>query len=282
MKYIVLKERFTKTIEPLYGSEEASSLFFMTLEHVSGISRINYFERQQQDVTPDLETSIIKILSELSSGKPVQYVFGEAWFYRLKFKVGPAVLIPRDETEELVDMIINLEKKQANALRKLLDIGTGSGCIAIAIKKNLPQFDVSALDFSVTALEVAKANAKTNEVNVNFIHADIFTYRSDIKYDVIVSNPPYVKEDEKPAMHQNVLQFEPHSALFVSNEDPLVFYRIIADFAMASLNDGGSLYYEINEYLGAETKALMISKGFKFVTIHKDLQQKDRMLSCKR
>ncbi len=280
MKYNVLKERFTNELNHLYDSQEAVSLFFITLEHFTGISRMRYFEHQQQMAEPDVASAVFGVVSELQRGRPIQYIFEETWFYGLKLKVAPSVLIPRDETEELVDLIITNQKKQPTGQKKLLDIGTGSGCIAIALKKNLPDLTVSALDFSEAALQIAKVNAEANEVLIDFIHADIFSYKSSVKYDLLVSNPPYVKEDERPSMHQNVLQFEPHSALFVSNEDPLLFYRCIADFALHSLNIGGALYFEINEYLGAEMQALMKSKGFQAVSIHKDLQQKDRMLRC--
>ncbi|GGC67209.1 release factor glutamine methyltransferase [Pedobacter quisquiliarum] len=282
MKYKALKQHFSQSLISLYEEQESSSLFFIALQKVESCTRMQFLEKQQTEVPDGTAATLMHILEDLKSGKPIQYILQEAWFYRLKFRVNPAVLIPRDETEELVDLIIRQEKSTANSSRELLDIGTGSGCIAITLKKNLPWIEVSALDVFEAALEVAKQNAQDHDVSIQFIHADALSYTSTVLYDVIVSNPPYVKEDERADMHGHVLNHEPHQALFVSNDDPLIFYRSIATLALKNLKQGGRLYFEINEFLGAEMLELMERLGFKEIQLHKDLQAKDRMLSCTR
>lgn len=190
-------------------------------------------------------------------------------------------LIPRPETEELVEWIlINPEFKFQNP--QFLDIGTGSGCIAISLAKNLPNAKVSALDISEEALKIAKGNAKLNKVEVDFFQTDILAAETlSKKYDVIVSNPPYVRELEKKQMQQNVLKYEPYSALYVKDEDPLLFYRAISRLAKNHLNPGGKLFFEINEYLAYEMTELLKAEGFKNIEIKKDIYGKDRMLKCK-
>ena len=190
-----------------------------------------------------------------------------------------AVLIPRPETEELIEWILDTVKNQPAS--SILDIGTGSGCIAITLKKNLEQVDVSALDVSAEVLKIAKENAAVNSAALNFIHSDILTYSSPLKYDLIVSNPPYITQNEKEEMHQNVLAYEPHLALFVSNENPLVFYKSIADFALLNLKPKGKLFFEINEYLGKKTVEILSAKGFTDIVLKVDMQGKDRMISCR-
>ncbi|RZL40030.1 MAG: peptide chain release factor N(5)-glutamine methyltransferase [Pedobacter sp.] len=257
-----------------------------------GFNKATYILKKQDAIS---ETDILKfknILNDLSKGNPIQYVFGEAEFYGLKFKVNPSVLIPRPETEELVEWILECCKSSGyNGLDgneiDVLDIGTGSGCIPIALKKHMPNANVSALDISIEALATAKENAELNNLTVDFIEGDILNHSivqsfNHSKLDVIVSNPPYIKEDEKPAMHKNVLANEPHIALFVSNENPLVFYTAIADFAKANLKINGLLFFEINEYLGKETMEMLASKGFVNIELRKDMQGKDRMILAKK
>jgi len=204
--------------------------------------------------------------------------WAKLFFYGLPLKINEHVLIPRPETEELVDWVIKEVKHKKDSL---LDIGTGSGCIPIAIKKNLPAISVSAIDISAEALKVASANALINGTEVNFIEADILSYSSDEKYDVIVSNPPYIRELEKADMHENVLAHEPHAALFVSDENPLIFYKTISDFAYINLNPNGYLFFEINEFLWEETLKILIDKGFKNIELRKDMQGKDRMIMAR-
>jgi release factor glutamine methyltransferase len=282
MKYKALKQQFNRSLATLYDEYESSSLFFIALQKVEAYTRMQFLEMQQQEVPESAVIALMTILEELKTGKPIQYILQEAWFYKMKFKVNPAVLIPRDETEELVDLIIRDEKLGGESSKRLLDIGTGSGCIAIALKKNLPSIAVSAMDVSEEALAVAKINAKDHDLTIQFILADVLNYASAEVFDIIVSNPPYVKDDERDAMHKNVLTYEPHTALFVSNNDPLIFYRAIATLALKNLKQGGRLYFEINEFLGLEMLALMTSLGFHDIKLHKDLQLKNRMLSCVR
>lgn len=280
MKYRALKQHFTQSLTMLYDEQESTILFFIALEKAGGLTKMQFLEQQQEAVDLNVENRMLSVLNELQSGKPLQYIFEECFFYNLCFKVNPSVLIPRDETEELVDLIIKTAGHQSDSAKRILDIGTGSGCIAITLKKNLPASQVSAMDVSSEALCVAKENAQENHVDVDFILADIMTYSTDDKYDIIVSNPPYVKDDERIDMHQNVLAYEPHIALFVRNDDPLIFYRTIAEFACISLNPGGQLYFEINEYLGGQMVTLMASLGFKDIRLIKDLQGKDRIIAC--
>ena len=299
MKLKALATKFTTALNPIYGEDEAQALFLITLNHFLNFNRADYLFRKEQEIDPNDLLKLENTLAELQSGKPIQYILGETAFFGLKFKVNPAVLIPRPETEELVEWIIDNAKSwelgvrsletitQNSKLKTVLDIGTGSGCIAISIKKNLPNTVVTALDISEESLKVAKENAILNNVEVAFIHQDILAIQNSQpathnppQYSLIVSNPPYIKEDEKLAMHQNVLANEPHSALFVSNENPLVFYAAIADFALENLETNGLLFFEINEYLGQQTIELLKHKGFKDIELRKDMQGKDRMVCC--
>jgi len=275
-----LEEYFIEQARSLYDTEEARSLFYIITEQQEGWGRSYILMNSTKEVDVNQSNKYKDILSELKTGKPLQYIFAETIFYGLKFNVGPAVLIPRPETEELVDWILQTVKVDAQKPDKILDIGTGSGCIAISLKKHLEKTEVSALDVSADALIVAQKNAALNEVTINFINQDILHYNADENYDLIVSNPPYIKEEEKAAMHQNVLDYEPHLALFVNNERPLLFYEAIADFANRNLRKGGTLFFEINEYLGQETAAMLKTKGFRSIILRKDMQGKDRMICC--
>ncbi|MGY0036092.1 peptide chain release factor N(5)-glutamine methyltransferase [Pedobacter sp. NJ-S-72] len=274
-----LEQHFIKELSALYDGEEAKQLFYLAAEDVSGWNRAQLLIHTTASLNTEQSLAYEYILLELKKGRPIQHIIAEAWFYGLKFKVSEAVLIPRPETEELIEWILDTVKTQP--VSSVLDIGTGSGCIAITLKKNLEQVDVSALDVSADALNIAKKNAAINSAAVNFIHSDILTYSSPLKYDLIVSNPPYITQNEKDVMHQNVLAYEPHLALFVSNENPLVFYKSIADFALLNLKPKGKLFFEINEYLGKETVDMLLAKGFLGITLKVDMQGKDRMISCR-
>ncbi len=222
-----------------------------------------------------------KIILELKAGKPIQYVLGETVFFNLTFKVSSAVLIPRPETEELVDWILQkVEINEKNLHFTILDIGTGSGCIAVTLKKYLPESIVTAMDISPEAMNIASSNAALNEVDMHFVEANIFFYKSIVKYNLIVSNPPYITNKEKWDMHRNVLDHEPHLALFVENENPLVFYEAIASFALTNLKAYGALFFEINESLANETIDMLSNKGFTNIELRKDIQGKDRMICC--
>ena len=276
-----LERRFENELNMLYHNGEAVLLLKLALEKVLNLSytEVKRIASDEEICGEDL-LRIEKILTELRTGKPIQHILGEAHFYGSVFKVNNNVLIPRPETEELIDWIItDLREKTAKNL-SVFDIGTGSGCIPISIKKHLPKFDVYGLDVSKDAILIAKENASLNTVQVSFIEADILNYTTKQKFDVMVSNPPYIRLLEQKEMHQNVLSFEPHLALFVNDERPLIFYEKIADFAKTNLTENGLLFFEINEYLGLETLEMLKKRGFKNVELRKDMQGKDRMIKA--
>jgi release factor glutamine methyltransferase len=271
---------FKQTLNGVYDANEIEALTLLIINEISGSSKAQIKAFPEKEITIEQAKRLNEILSRTKSGEPVQYVLGYTEFYGLPFNVSPTVLIPRPETEELVEWVLNsVNDKQSKA--SILDIGTGSGCIAISIKKNLPGALVSAIDISKKALETAKQNAILNGVDVDFIQADILKFKSaieDPKFEIIISNPPYVTLYDKTQMHTNVTDFEPHSALFVPEDDPLLFYKAIADFALDNLNDNGLLFLEINESLGKETVELLESKGFKAIVLRKDMSGRDRMI----
>ena len=275
---------YTDNLSLVYDKREAASLAWLSISHVCKIERAEYLNLKDTEVPTDKNESLLKILEELKTGKPLQYVIGETEFYGLTFKVNPSVLIPRPETEELVEWILSDLRKPKTSIEglKIIDIGTGSGCIPISLKKNLPEAQLFALDISPEALDVSTQNAALNQTMVNFIQADILNLLNKQltaeKFGIIVSNPPYVTDAEKEQMLPNVLQHEPHIALFVPDNDPLIFYKAIADFAIKHLDTNGSLYLEINENLGEETVQLLKQKGFKKIELRQDLSGKDRMI----
>ena len=280
MNFKELEQYFLSETASVYEEDEVISLFYMITENVEGWSRSLVLINKNVEISVKKLETYKKIIYELLQGKPIQYILGEAYFYGLLFKVTPAVLIPRPETEELVEWILDTLKGSTTKINSILDIGTGSGCIAISLKKNLNDTNVTALDISSEALLIAEENAKLNNVAIGLLNENILDYDGNETYDLIVSNPPYVKMDEQPDMHTNVLAHEPHLALFVSNEKPLIFYETIADFASKHLSEEGKLFFEINEYLGKETADMLKLKGYKTIVIKKDMQGKDRMIYC--
>lgn len=273
------KDIFTGKLAPLYDVAEAERFFYISLEELKGWKRMDYLMRNSETISGNEEEQWKNALQQLEQYRPIQYIFGKTYFYGLEFKVNENTLIPRPETEELVEWIIHENNKRTEL--NILDIGTGTGCIPISLAKNLPQAQVAAIDVSEGALAIAKENALTNNVSVNFIQTDILIAESlPQQYDVIVSNPPYVRNLEKAEIKPNVLEHEPHLALFVEDNDPLIFYRKIAQLALHHLKTGGKLYYEINQYLGLGTVALLEDMGFKNVVLRKDLFGNDRMISC--
>ncbi|SER77571.1 peptide chain release factor N(5)-glutamine methyltransferase [Pedobacter rhizosphaerae] len=278
MKLNELEEYYQLELGQIYEEDETTALFSLAAEHVLQLTQIKLRMSRDNDLSHIHLQKMLSILNDLKMYKPIQHILGEAHFYGSVYKVNENVLIPRPETEELVDWIIadHSSRKDLN----ILDIGTGSGCIPISLKRFLPRAKVSSLDISEKALTVARENAQSLHTTVNFIQADILTYSSEDKLDIMVSNPPYIKDLEKEQMHQNVLSHEPHLALFVSNENPLVFYKAIADLAIKTLNPGGYLYLEINEYLGEETIDMLKGKGFSNIALRKDMQGKDRMIKA--
>lgn len=284
MKLKDAAEVFSKGLTEVYGAEEAHALFLIALNKVSGYSRTDFLMKKEETLPAGQTEKLEAVLAELNTGRPLQYILGETEFYGLRFKVGPAVLIPRPETEELVEWVIKngaLADATGSVLR-IIDIGTGSGCIAVSLKKNLPHSEVSALDVSEEAIKIASANAADNQTTVNFINADIRSFSTKQKFDIIVSNPPYITAREKKEMHQNVLAHEPHLALFVANEKPLEFYESIADFAWLCLSDMGLLFFEINEHLAKETIEMLQAKSFINIELRKDMQGKDRTIKCEK
>lgn len=270
---------FRNELKDLYSPEEIENFIFFSMNEYLGYTR-RHLQLKANQSLGEKETERFKtILAELKNHKPIQYILGNTEFYGLKIRVNEHVLIPRPETEELVELIL----QENPAPENILDIGTGSGCIAIALKKHLKDSVVFAIDISDEALLVAKGNAILNQTQVHFLQADILTPLSSekkdsgSKFDVIVSNPPYVRQSEKDKMSKNVLDYEPHLALFVNDNDPLVFYKAIADFALQNLSASGKLYFEINEKLGSEVKNLLDKKGFKNVEIKKDMSGKERI-----
>lgn len=290
MKLKEIAAKYALELTSHYNEDEAKAIFLLVIEHYLKINRSAYnLKKENKLIDKDLEI-LSSALNELKTGKPIQYILGETAFYGLHFKVNEAVLIPRPETEELVEWVIEKVENSTSAMGNcqpmaLLDIGTGSGCIAISLKKNLPSVIVTALDVSKEALAVAKQNASLNHVDISFIHEDIFDTQNSIldnKYSIIISNPPYITQSEKNQMHQNVLEHEPHLALFVSNNDPLVFYEAIANFALKNLTENGLLFFEINSSLGKETVDMLFNKGLKKVELRKDMQGNDRMICCRK
>ncbi len=273
------KKYFFSELSNLYPETEIQSFFTILVEFKLHLSRIQLALEHNFELDNDDLDFLKNALSKLKNQIPIQYIVGETAFCGMIFKVDKNVLIPRPETEELVEWITQ-NHKNSNSL-KILDIGTGSGCIAISLARNLPNAKVSAIDISAEALNVAKNNANFNKVKVNFIHADILTLsKLPDTFDIIVSNPPYVRELEKAQMQQNVLSNEPHIALFVENGNPLLFYDKIADLAKKHLTKNGVLYFEINQYLGNETVDLLKSKGFNAIELKEDIYGVDRMVRC--
>ena len=286
-----LLQNIRAQLSDVYSPEELRGISLYILEKITGCSRAEILANKITELSVKKQHELEKILARLKNFEPVQYVFGKTEFYGLPFFVNSDVLIPRPETEELVDWIIkqlqitnhelrveNQQSTRVNSDLRILDVGTGSGCIAIALAKNLPQCSVTAIDISPEALAIAQKNAEQNGVSITFLEENIFSFDTSEKYDIIVSNPPYVCEMEKNEIAENVLNYEPHLALFVANENPLIFYEAIAGFAKKQLNKGGFLYFEINRAFGGKITEMLRKKGFGNVQLRKDLFGNDRML----
>ena len=288
MKIKEYRTQFIADLTPIYDAGEAESFFYLILEEKQKLKRIDLA------LQPDLFFSAAEIvvwnafLEELKKEIPIQYVLGKTSFYGLDFEVNPHVLIPRPETEELVNWILESCKSKGITQKiRILDIGTGSGCIAISLAKNIPSAQVFALDVSDQALATAQRNEAINQVNVTFINQNILEVLSlsaveglAQQLDIIVSNPPYVRNLEKEEIKKNVLDNEPHLALFVADNDALIFYKKIAELAQKNLTAKGLLFFEINQYLGAETVALLEQLQFKNIELRKDIYGNDRMIRC--
>ena len=264
---------YIKQLNGIVQEREIISLAYISIDFLLGYNRSDCIIHSDKDITSEVSDKIKQIIADLKTNKPIQHIIGKTEFYELKFNVNKHTLIPRPETEELVKWILEHEFSSA------LDIGTGSGCIAIALRKN-KSAEISAIDVSESALLVAKENAKINGVEINFLLQDILKTTALPKVDVIVSNPPYVLDMEKEIMQDNVLNNEPHLALFVPDNNPLLFYKKIAELAFTSLSKNGLLFFEINERFGKETVAMLNAIGFVDIELKKDINDKDRMIKA--
>lgn len=280
---MILKEfktLFTDKLSKLYPQTEIDSFFFLLIEEYLGFERIDTVLKSAFEISQEQFNLLESATNKLQKEEPIQYILGKTEFYGLPFFVNEHVLIPRPETEELIEWII--EKVTSTSLsdqNNILDIGTGSGCIPITLKKKLSKANITSIDVSEIAIEVAIKNAELNNVEINFIHQNILnTSELHKKFDLIVSNPPYVRELEKDEIKNNVLENEPHLALFVEDHNPLLFYDKIADLAKEFLLENGLLFFEINQYLAKETVELLEAKGYKNIELRKDLFGNDRMI----
>ena len=267
---------FNRELDGYATKNEINSWAYIVIEHLFGYSKADCICNYNQKISKSNFHKIFDIVKELKTYKPIQYIIGETEFFQLKFKLNNSTLIPRPETEELVSWILK------HNFSSVLDIGTGSGCIAITIAK-LTNSNVDAMDICDKALKIAELNAKINSVNVNFILNDILNTEKMPNYDVIVSNPPYVQKSDILKMNKNVTEFEPHRAIFVDDNNPIVFYRKIASLAIKSLNDGGYIFFEINELYHKEILDLLNKIGFVDITLKNDINDKPRMIkACKK
>ena len=274
MKLKDLKIDFITKLSVTYQKEEVLSFFKILCEEYLNITPTKLLLVGEELINKEQFDMFSNVMIRLLNEEPIQYILNTTSFYGLDFICTPSALIPRPETEELVDWILKSEKNKIS----ILDIGTGTGCIPISLAKNNTDYTVSAIDISDAALELAKDNTQKNEVDISFISADIFSYISEKKYDLIVSNPPYVRNLEKIKIQNNVLNFEPPLALFVDDDDPLVFYRAILEFAKSNLSEKGSVYFEINENLFNEMESLLASYRFSEIELKKDVFGKYRFI----
>jgi len=279
MTYSELKLLWRSKLEAIYDQDECDNLFYLTCYHIKQWGRSRVLFEKDNELSEDDEKEFGEILKPLLTQKPIQYIFGETEFYQLKFKVDEDVLIPRPETEELVDWIVQDYMGKRNI--KFLDIGTGSGCIAISLAKNMIHAQAYAMDISSQALTVAEINAQELNVELHLLKADILEMSDvvvDENFNLIVSNPPYILKEEAVNMRHNVVAFEPHTALFTTNNNPLQFYIAIADFALLNLQKEGNLYFETHEEYNEQVKQMLQEKGFTNVMTKKDLQNKSRFV----
>ncbi len=281
MKYSVGKiiKIFRKELISIYPLHEINSFIYLILENELHFSKIDIIMKEAFQLSDNQTINLLNILQRLKNSEPLQYILGKAFFYGLDFIVSSKVLIPRPETEELVDIVIKRNQNRKNL--DILDIGTGSGCIAVSLGLKLKFANIFAYDISKSALKIAKKNAEKHNVRITTELKDILHEQnciSDQKFDIIVSNPPYVTEKEAVLMDKNVLDYEPHIALFVEDSKALIFYEAICNYAKLNLKSGGLLYFEINEAYGNELVDLLHSFGFQDIELHKDINYKDRMV----
>ena len=276
-----LSDSIRKNLAGLYPEGEIEQLVVLIFNHLLNYSKIDIHLNLQTSVSDEIFQKVSSVISQLKEFQPIQYIFGETDFYGLKFTLNQHVFIPRQETEELVHWVIS--ENAAKHIR-ILDIGTGSGCIAIVLARHIGNSFVDAIDISKKAIETAIINASANDTKVNFFKYDILgdeVFPESVLYDIIVSNPPYVRESEKHLSGPNVTGYEPHEAIFVRDEDPFIFYKAIAAFGNKYLKKNGDIYLEINEAFGAKMKALLSDSGYHDIVLKKDINNKDRMLKAK-
>ena len=270
--------RWREKLVPLYEKEEAEQIIFIVMEEVLKFRRIDLSLRKNEQLALPMQMCLEAILQKLLKGIPVQYVLGFAWFDGLKIEVNPNVLIPRKETEELVTWIAK-EIEAHEKVKSVLDVCSGSGCISLSIKNHFPEIAVTGIDISATAIECSKRNSLNLNLPVEYFQEDVLQLEKlPIAADLIVSNPPYIKQSEAELMHDRVLGFEPHLALFVPDTEALIFYKKIIDLACNNLRSNGQLYFEINENTGDELVSLLSSAGFRNIELRKDLNGKFRMI----
>ncbi len=276
-----LRKEFSTKLSGFYHEEEITQIIYMLFEEYLGWSKTQVHLSYNSEIPQAVLSLLTKALDDLCTGKPIQYILGKTWFNGILLTVDPRVLIPRPETEELCEIIGNSFKDNQNQVHSILDVGTGSGCISIDLKKRFPDASVTGIDSSLDALDIALKNALENHCEIDLFQSDILC-RNDWKkfgrFNLIVSNPPYVLESEKKLMNRNVTAFEPSQALFVTDNDPLEFYRAIADFAVSHLFHPGHLFFEINEQFGKEIVDLLLSFGFSDVRILRDIHGKERFV----
>jgi release factor glutamine methyltransferase len=267
----------------MYGDREAANIANIVIENITGFKKVDRLINKQFPLNEEQLQLLNDYTNELLKHKPVQYVLNEVWFAGMKLYVDENVLIPRPETEELIEWIVKTVASRKSQVASILDIGTGSGCIPVALKKKLLSVEVHALDISEEALNVAKRNAAIQQTEINFHLLNILDrnlWKQLPKFDIIVSNPPYVTQGEASSMQKNVLQYEPHLALFVDDEDAMKFYKVIAEFGLKHLNENGQLFFEINEMMGKQICDLLNQYRYLNIELKKDLQNKDRMIKA--
>ncbi len=272
------RQDLIRSIQKIYSESEAANIAGLLLENISGFNKTDRIVKRDIPLSGEQERKAKDAELRLLNHEPIQYIINEAWFYGLKFYVDKNVLIPRPETEELIEWIISNLKFPIDTL-KILDVGSGSGCIPVALKRKLRKAEVWSCDISENALAVARRNAATVGADINFLQVNFLNEDETgilPSFDIIVSNPPYVPERDKTTMHANVLNHEPHTALFVPDNNALVFYKAIAAFAKHHLNKNGSIFLEIHEDAGTAVKKLFVEEGFSSVEVKKDMQGKDR------
>jgi release factor glutamine methyltransferase len=282
MKLNEFYRHFLLQLRLIYVENEASNITKMIFESLANISRSDVLRNPEMEIESNTFSSLNQALDQLLNHQPIQYVLGEAWFYHLKFKVSEAVLIPRPETEELVELVI--QHLKSSHQKTVVDIGTGSGCIPISIKKNIPELSITAVEVSKAAIDLASTNANLHQVNIDFKQVNFLNEVEREKlgmFDVIISNPPYIPNEEIQSMDKHVTEYEPHLALFVPDENPLIFYNAILSFAKNHLNEKGKIFLETHENFAEEVYALFKDAGYE-AKVKNDLFEKPRMVLINR